>query len=187
MADRDALRELQSRLAERLQAVRREGVQVAWLAVEIAGARYLLPLAQSGEIFPLGTVQPVPYTQAWFLGVANLRGSLWGVIDLARFIGSTRTSAGTGTGSESASMHSDPLRGGGRIITLSAVLEVNCAVLIDRLAGLRGLDAFTASDRAPPGSPEWFGSSYTDSNGTSWQEINLQALSQQPQFLSISA
>lgn len=179
MADREALRELQSRLAERLQAVRREGVQVAWLAVEVGGQRYLLPLAQSGEIFPLGTVQPVPYTQAWFLGVANLRGSLWGVIDLARFI------AGPAVGPHA--MPQGAQRVGTRLITLSAVLEVNCAVLIDRLAGLRGLDAFVTSDRPPPGSPEWFGSVYTDSLGASWQEINLQALSQQPQFLSISA
>ncbi len=39
----------------------------------------------------------------------------------------------------------------------------------------------------PAGSPEYFGSGYTDANGAYWQEINLQALSQQPQFLSISA
>ena len=36
-------------------------------------------------------------------------------------------------------------------------------------------------------SPDYFGSGYTDANGVYWQEINLQALSQQPQFLSISA
>ena len=75
MANREALRELQVRLAGRLQAARVEGLSVSsWLAVESAGQSYLLPLAQSGEIFPWVAVQPVPYTQAWFLGVANLRG-----------------------------------------------------------------------------------------------------------------
>ncbi|HZY16355.1 MAG TPA: chemotaxis protein CheW, partial [Ramlibacter sp.] len=34
MANREALRELQSRLASRLQAARTEGVQAGWLAVE---------------------------------------------------------------------------------------------------------------------------------------------------------
>ena len=30
---------------------------------------------------------PVPHTQPWFAGVANLRGGLHGVVDLARFLG----------------------------------------------------------------------------------------------------
>ena len=79
MANREALRELQVRLASRLQAARTEGLSVSsWLAVETAGQYYLLPLAQSGEIFPLPAVQPVPYSQSWFLGVVNLRGGLYG-------------------------------------------------------------------------------------------------------------
>jgi hypothetical protein len=58
---------------------RSEGVSVAaWLAVQAGGRDYLLPLNQAGEIFPWTGVQPVPYTQAWFLGIANLRGALMG-------------------------------------------------------------------------------------------------------------
>ena len=86
MANREALRELQSRLASRLQAARSEGVQAGWLAVEAGGRKYLFPLAQSGEIFPYHATQAVPYTQAWFMGVANLRGGLFGVADLASFV-----------------------------------------------------------------------------------------------------
>jgi len=176
MANREALRELQNRLASRLQAARTEGVQASWLAVEAAGTKYLFPLTQSGEIFPFASPQPVPYTQAWFLGVANLRGGLYGVVDLASFI-SGRPPA----------MRSDAIRAESRLVALNAMLEVNCALLIDRLAGLRSLDAFSSSGAPPEGSPEYFGSGYTDANGAFWQEINLQALSQQPQFLSISA
>jgi twitching motility protein PilI len=176
MANREALRELQSRLASRLQAARTEGVQASWLAVEAAGARYLFPLAQSGEIFPFASPQPVPYTQAWFLGVSNLRGGLYGVIDLASFM------AG-----RAPALRSDATRAESRLVALNTVLEVNCALLIDRLAGLRNLDGFSSSSEPPEGSPDYFGSGYTDANGVYWQEINLQALSQQPQFLSISA
>jgi twitching motility protein PilI len=82
---------------------------------------------------------------------------------------------------------SDAARAESRLIALNALLEVNCALLIDRLAGLRNTDAFTASSDAPAGSPDYFGSGYTDASGAFWQELNLQALSQQPQFLSISA
>ena len=58
---------------------------------------------------------------------------------------------------------------------------------LDRLAGLRNADAFLSSSDPPAGSPDYFGSGFTDANGAYWQEINLQVLSQQPEFLSISA
>jgi twitching motility protein PilI len=176
MANREALRELQSRLASRLQAARTEGVQASWLAVEAAGAKYLFPLAQSGEIFPFANPQPVPYTQPWFMGVANLRGGLYGVVDLSSFVED-----------RAPAVRSDASRAESRLVALNAALEVNCALLIDRLAGLRNLDAFASSSEPAQGSPAYFGSGYTDANGAYWQEINLQALSQQSQFLSISA
>jgi len=176
MANREALRELQSRLASRLQAARTEGVQASWLALEAGGAKYLFPLAQSGEIFPFASPQPVPYTQSWFLGVANLRGGLYGVADLCSFV----------EGGAPA-MRSDASRAEARLVALNGTLEVNCALLIDRLAGLRNMDAFSSSAPPPEGAPEYFGTGYTDTSGAYWQEINLQALSQQPHFLSIGA
>ncbi len=176
MANREALRELQSRLASRLQAARTEGVQAGWLAVESAGSKYLFPLSQAGEIFPYAAPQAVPYTQSWFLGVANLRGGLYGVVDLASFVSG-----------QAPAQRSDAGRAESRLVALNQLLEINCALLIDRLAGLRNTDAFTSSSDAPEGAPEYFGSGYTDASGAYWQEINLQALSQQPQFLSISA
>ena len=60
-------------------------------------------------------------------------------------------------------------------------------LLMGTFFGLRNVDAFSSSSERPEGSPEFFGSGYTDANGAYWQEINLQALSQQPQFLSIGA
>ena len=49
MANRAAIRELQTRLASRLQAARSEGVSVSWLAVKTGGGNYLFPLVQSGK------------------------------------------------------------------------------------------------------------------------------------------
>src|SRR6476620_8890532 len=114
MANREALRELQSRLATRMQAARTEGVQASWLAVEAGGARYLFPLAQSGEIFPFAPPQHVPYTQPWFLGVANLRGVLYGVVDL-----------GSVAGGGAPVPRSDIGRAEARLVALNAGLEVN--------------------------------------------------------------
>jgi twitching motility protein PilI len=176
MSTREALRQLQSRLAERLQQARTETRVQSWLAVECAGLGLLVPLATAGEIFPYSPLLPVPHTRPWFLGVANLRGGLYGVVDLASYV----------TG-QAPAQRTDASRAESRLVALNGLLEVNCALLIDRLAGLRNTDAFVSSGSAPEGSPDYFGSGYTDASGAYWQEINLQALSQQPQFLSISA
>jgi twitching motility protein PilI len=175
MADREALRDFQRRLTARLQAAPTHGAQVHWLAVEAGSGHFLIPLAQAGEIFPSTCAQPVPYTQPWFLGVVCLRGDLYGLSDLARLIGSdaAQSSRFPASGTEA------------QLVTLNPALDAQCALRIDRLAGLRGLDAFKASAPAPEGSPGWFGSVYHDASNARWQEINLQSLSQQPRFLRI--
>ncbi len=174
--NRQALRDLQTRLAGRLQQARTEGVSASWLAVESAGRSMLLPLAQSGEIFPLAVVQTVPYTQNWFLGVANLRGGLFGVVDFASFV----------TG-QSPARRSDSAREQARLVSLNPALEINCAILIDRLSGLRNAQDFVSRDDAIADAPSFFAGSYTDRDGKLWQEINLQAMSNEPDFLTIMA
>ncbi|MDO8249423.1 MAG: chemotaxis protein CheW [Rhodoferax sp.] len=176
MANREALRELQTRLASRLQAARSEGVSASWLAVKAGEANYLFPLSQSGEIFPLTSIQLVPYARPWFMGVINLRGALYGVVDLASFLGDGSTR-----------VRGEQLLTESSVITFHAALELNCALMVDGLAGLRKRDAFSESAVPPAGSPVYFGSLLTDLNGVHWQEINLQSLSQLSEFLSISA
>ncbi len=177
MANRDALRAFQSRLASRLQAAKTSDVSASWLAVEAGEANYLFPLGHAGEIFPWTPPQSVPYTEPWFLGVANLRGGLYGVVQLSAFAGGTSAAPAT----------SDSARAQSRLVALNEMLEVNCALLIDRLVGLRGVSAYVASEPPAQDAPAWHGHRYTDAAGAHWQEINLQALSQQPQFLSIGA
>ena len=72
-------------------------------------------------------------------------------------------------------------------MALNSVLDVNCALMIDRLIGLRSVESFIDSGPAGDAAPAYFGSGYTDTEGAHWQEINLQLLSQQPEFLNINA
>ena len=62
MANREALRELQARLAERMQAAKTEQRGQSWLAVECRDQGLLLPLNQAGEIFPPAALMPVPHS-----------------------------------------------------------------------------------------------------------------------------
>ena len=175
MANREALRELQTRLANRLKAARTEGVSVAWLAVCAKGQNYLFPLVQSGEIFALSQLQSVPYVLPWFRGVLNIRGGLYGVVDLAAFV--------TGDFSLPAAANS----GEASVVTLNAAMEVNCALQVDSLLGLRAAEAFVSSTAPDAGAPTYFGKRFVDAAGGVWQEINLRTLAQDPSFLNIRA
>jgi twitching motility protein PilI len=178
MANREALRELQSRLAERLQAARTETRAVSWLAVECAGAGLLVPLATAGEIFPAGALMPVPHTRPWFLGVANLRGGLHGVVDLAAFLGLRPPLA------------RDAVREQARLLAFNPRLGSHCAVLVDRLAGLRSrqqLQPDTDPAEAAPRPEFAAGGRWRDADGRAWQEIDLAALARHEQFLAIAA
>ena len=176
MANRQAIRDLQTRLADRLQIARTQGVAPSWLALEAGGQKYLFPMSQAGEIFPWVATHSVPYTQGWFLGVANLRGGLFGVVDLAGFV----TGQTTMPKSELARKES-------RLIALNSALDVNCALLIDRLSGLRNQEAFSDFAEKSIEAPSFFGNQYIDLTGQSWQEINLQLLAHQAHFLTIGA
>lgn len=176
MAKREALRELQNRLAGRLLAARTDPMSVAWLAVVVGQAHCLLPLTQAGEIFPLTTVARVPYTQRWFSGVVNLRGGLYGVVDLASFMGEA-----------TPSVRSEQSWSDARLVTFNVELETNCGLMVDGLMGLRRQDAFTGIEPAVDGSPSYMGNRYLDSEGRWWQEIDMRALSQTSRFLNIGA
>jgi len=177
MANRQALRDLQTRLAGRLAQARTEGIAAGWLAVELLDRRFLLPLAQSGEIFPVTTVQRVPYTQDWYLGVANLRGGLYGIIDLAQFISGAPSSSSVDLGG----------RDKARLVALNPALEVNCAVLIDKLSGLRGVADFVSREEAPANAHPFMSAQYVDKAGERWIELDLQQLANSPDFLGIGA
>lgn len=186
MADRESLKEMQARLAERLKLARSSGVSVAWLAVTAGARNYLLPLRQSGELLPISQWQPVPHTKPWFLGVMNIRGSLFGTIDLGQFIAHAAGTAHN-PAHDNAPVGSNSTDALASVVTINSAIEASCALQVSGLVGLRGEDAFASSIPADSGGPVFLGPQYFDAQGKRWQEINLQTLSRSPQFLNISA
>ncbi len=173
MARKEALRELQSRLAERLQAARTQQRGISWLAVECAGRGFLFPLREAGEIFTAAPLVTVPHTNRWFLGVSNLRGHLHGVVDLAGFLGLKGADV------------PPPAPGQGQLVGFNQTLDLNCVLMVDRLAGLRGEEQLTreADDGLPR--PTFAGARLRDSSGRVWQELSLAALAGDEAFLRI--
>lgn len=171
MANKQALRDLQARLADRLQAARTQVRGQSWLAIECSGRGFLLPLREAGEIFALASILPVPYSHRWFLGVANLRGHLHGVVDLAGFLGVKTHEAG---------------REQSRLVGFNAALDINCVLMVDKLSGLRSDDDMTPEPvDAAAVRPAFAGAVLRDANGRLWQELKLAALVSDEAFLKI--
>ncbi len=174
MANKEALRELQSRLAERLQAARTQQRGRSWLAVESGGRGFLFPLKDAGEIFAIAPIVPVAHAQSWFLGVANLRGHLHGVVDLAGFLGV-----------KAPDRPNEASREQSRLVAFNASSDINCALLVDRLAGLRNEDQLTAQAAEGASRPAFVGPRYRDAAGRLWQELSLAELATDDAFLAI--
>jgi len=182
MASRETLKELQARLAQRLQEARSSNISLTWLAVTAGSGNYMFPLRQSGEILTAPHLRSVPRTKSWFLGVVNVRGSLFGTVDLAEFIAKFSAQGTKPDASGPVAATQAP-----SVVTFHPALEVNCALQISALAGLRSAESFTSSAPASEGAPGYFGNQFFDSDARRWQEIDLQSLSQAPEFLNISA
>jgi twitching motility protein PilI len=176
MADRQALRDLQARLAQRLQQARTQASSAAWLAVQAGARRYLLPLTQSGEIFPYNTTQPVPYTKPWFLGVSNLRGGLYGVVELQTFVGEVEAVSRTEVAKTAA-----------RMVAFNAALGINAVVVVDRLLGLRNEQSFTAIEALEADRADCLTQKFSDAEGVDWYELDLQKLAENAGFLAIGS
>ena len=63
MANKQALRELQARLAERLHAARTQARSLSWLAVECGGRGFLFPLREACEISARGHIAAMKFTK----------------------------------------------------------------------------------------------------------------------------
>ncbi len=173
MADRQHLRDFQARLSERLRRAAAEPAQAARLGVQVGGRRLLVELSEAGEIAAFGdAITPVPLTHDWFVGLVNLRGTLFGVSDLARFAGGEFTPNTKET----------------RLVALAARLNLNGAILVDRMLGLQNLSAMTAAadDLVDDAARPWLGREWLDAQGHRWTELSLQRLAGDERFLAVS-
>ena len=179
MANKQALRDLQTRLALRMQQVRTEKPGVSWLAVDSGGQGLLLALRQAGEIADLGALLPVPHTRPWLAGVVNLRGGVCTVVDLARFLG-LRAAGSVALGAVGPQS---------RLVAFNAALGLNGALLVDRLEGLRHAADLQVEPETPDNQnrPAFALARWRDAAGKVWQELDLAELARQPQFLAITA
>jgi len=163
-----SLREFQQALAAKLAEAGAETAPHARLGVQAGGRLWLIRLDDAGEVLPLPEVTPVPLTRQWFLGLANIRGNLAGVVDFAGFMGEPPTERSPGC----------------RLILVAERFGAHSGLLVARMLGLRNIHQFQAEDGAAD-SP-WIRGAFRDAEGRRWFELDLGALVAHGDFLQVS-
>lgn len=143
-----------------------------WLAVQAAAQHLLLPLTQCGEIHTSATVQRLPRTQPWLLGVANLRGQIATVVDLGAYLGLP-----------AAPLAADGVCG--PLVALPPALGVPAALRLGALKGMRQAAAMQPDDHAAP--PPWAAGAWLDEQGQRWLALDLALMTRQLRFIDVAA
>jgi twitching motility protein PilI len=166
--DRNRLRDFQEALAQRLRQASETPQRQSRLAVQVGERGYLLDLDDVSEVSPVGAVTPVPLTKTWFLGVTNVRGTLYAVSDFATWLG----------------LHFTSDIGARRLILLGQRLsKIRAGLVVTRVVGLRLLDEMKPHD-APLGRA-WERASWLDRDGVGWIEVDLEQLALDAEFLQV--
>ena len=166
------LRAFQQELATRLAAKTAAQVEQSRLGIACAGTQWLIRLSDAGEVIAVPTMASVPLTKPWYLGIANIRGNLYGVVDFAGFLGRPLEPVAPGA-SQTRLVLFGPRAG-----------ELRAGLIVHRVLGLRNLADLSHND-TPAGAPDWYGSRWAEANGDMWQEIDLARLAQDPAFLQV--
>ena len=163
------LRTFQMELSARLLTKTAAQVESSRLGLSCGGDRWLIRLADAGEVVNLPDIVPVPLTRPWYLGVANMRGNLYSVIDFGKFLARETSPAG----------------GQPRLVLFGPRTgELNVGIVVHRVLGLRNI-AELAPASPPHDVPEWYAQRWMDGDGNAWQEIDLAMLARDPAFLQV--
>ena len=124
------------------------------------------------EIVPMPPVTPVPGAQPWLLGIGNLRGNLFPVVDLKQFLEGERT----------------VLHEGQRVLVMRQA-GGDVALTIDELYGQRSFGEEQSVDPAPlaQGRYAHFVERAFHSDGADWGVFSLSRLARTPEFRQAAA
>jgi twitching motility protein PilI len=161
------LREYQRGLLSRI-ANPETGQAATKLGMLIGNGRWLVDLADVGAVVTLPPIAKVPLTNAWFVGVANIRGTLHSIVDFSRFLGGDPATLDDQT----------------RLVLLGEHYRINSGLLVSRILGLNRDDQIQLDDDATP--LPWTIAQYNDTQGNCWRRLDVRALIAHPDFLQVA-
>jgi len=164
MPDQPNIRPPQQRPNDRTPDKNLTDEQVSTMGIQIGEDLWLVEMSDISEVLPLPPITTVPFTKRWYCGVANVRGNVYSVVDLAAFMG-----------------HAEVLHDGrDRVLLVAQKFAFNAGLLVNRVLGLRNVRTWNRSEA--DGKVQ-----YQDPQGQMWQQLNVPKLLQQPDFLHVES
>ncbi len=162
MARRFSLREFQQNVLHRIQTSSGAASQTSTLGIQLGGQNWLVHMSDIGEVLPPPALTAVPLAKPWFLGVANVRGKLYGITDLAALYGLGDTPRGQSN----------------RVLLVADRYAFNAGLLVPRVIGLRDSSAWKRSEHEGE-------IQLHDEQNNIWRWLDIGKLLQQTEFLQI--
>lgn len=183
MAAKVSLRQFQQELAQRLSSAKTEQTAAARLGVQCGSQNWLVALEDAGAVLPVPEVLSVPLTKPWYVGVANIRGGLFSVVDFSAYAGGDATVRGSDA----------------RLILTGPRFGINAALLVSRMLGLRNARDLQARHDGDErvSNAAWFGPVWHETLPTAasaagaapqvrmWRELKMEHLLEAPEFLNV--
>jgi twitching motility protein PilI len=168
MARESSLREFQTNILARLEEAKKAGAEppAGYLGVVIGSKNVLVNLQEISETMSIVDIQRVPVVKPWFLGVANVRGVLYAINDLAQLLENTLTSV-----SSSA-----------RLLLMSETVVSNVAFVVDKMVGLRKLDEMKLREETVEETPCLKTQTYQDDENRIWYMLDCDKLVRSKEF-----
>ena len=144
----------------------------AGVTFRIGDARLVCSIEQVHEFLPVPVFTPVPGTKPWILGLANMRGELLTIVDLAWFLNGQRSDVSMRTRLLAATLRGRPV-----------------GLLVDEVFGQRHFVSDEGKKpRMPKDSPlKSFVQTQYRSGKEVWQELDLESLFSTSDFLNGAA
>jgi twitching motility protein PilI len=170
MDKRTTLRDYQTNILARLENAKKAGAEApaGYLGVVIGNKNVLVNLKEISETLPMLDIQRVPLVKPWFLGVANVRGVLYAINDLAHLVENKFTQISSNA----------------RMVMVSEAVTSNVAFVVDRMIGLRKLDEMQLREEAVDDSVCLKTQSYQDADNQIWHMLDCDKLVRSKEFIT---
>jgi twitching motility protein PilI len=168
MAKGSSLRDYQTSILARLEDVKKAGAEApaGYLGVVIGSKNVLVNLQEISETLPVSDIQRVPIVKPWFIGVANVRGVLYAINDLAQMLENTFTSISSNA----------------RLLLMSDTVTSNVAFVVDKMIGLRKLDEMKLREEAAEETACLKTQTYEDAENRVWHMLDCDKLVRSKEF-----
>ncbi|CAN4273532.1 CheW Chemotaxis signal transduction protein [Methylophilaceae bacterium] len=170
MSKQSQLREYQNSILARLEDAKKSGAgpTAGYLGVVIGSKNVLVNLKEISETLPITDIHVVPLVKPWFLGVANVRGVIYAINDLAQLVENTLTQVSSNA----------------RLLLISESVTNNVAFLVDRLVGLRKLEDMQLGETMAEESLCLNAQTYQDRENHTWYLLDCYKLVNSKDFVT---